>query len=404
MSDQSKLGPVDFITPTSIEAILDSDIDGLLDAPEKPKKVTSSDRLERSFLEIVEFRRVQDRLPSSQTREIAERKLGARLDGILANDDKIASLKHLDAEFGLLKRPVAPGSLDELLEGDDLDLLGDESGILDISDLPVRKSPAEVDSIAKRKKCEDFEEFEHLFKAKHAELAEGTFQIAPFRGLRTVTEGRFFVLNGVMLFVAEVGETREMIVGGKPEQKQRLRVIFENGTESAMYRQSLSIRLFEQQGQSIVQTGLSDDEVLDGNDIASGFIYVLKSMSNDPQISGMRDLHKIGFSRGPVEKRIQGAEKSPTYLMAPVQVAATYQTFNLNVSKFETLLHHVFADVRLDISQIDSKGQSYDPSEWFVAPLTVIDQVVTLIISGEITDFTYDAPARRLRSQPQGTD
>ena len=39
-----------------------------------------------------------------------------------------------------------------------------------------------------------------------------------------------------------------MVVGGKPEQKQRLRVIFENGTESSMYRQSLSIRLFEPEG------------------------------------------------------------------------------------------------------------------------------------------------------------
>ena len=90
----TSIGPVDVVFPTSIEALLDSDVDGLLDAPEKPKKVTSSDRLERAFLEIVEFRRAHGRVPSSTTREIAERKLGARLDGILANEEKIAALKH----------------------------------------------------------------------------------------------------------------------------------------------------------------------------------------------------------------------------------------------------------------------------------------------------------------------
>ncbi len=396
MSDGMSIGPVDFVFPTNIDAILDSDVDGLLDALEKAKKVTSADRLERAFLEIVEFRRSQGRVPDSLTRTIAERKLGARLDGILANDDKIAALKPLDDEFGLLEAPEAPVSLDDLLEGDDLDLLADESGLLDVSDLPVRKVPSEVDSVAKRKKAQDFDQFEQLFKDKHAELAEGTMQLAPFKGLRTVAEGRFFVLNGVMLFVAEVGETREMVVGGKAEQKQRLRVIFENGTESAMYRQSLSIRLFEQDGESVVRTGLNDVEVLDGNDVASGYIYVLRSLGDDPQISGMEHLHKIGFSRGPVENRIKNAEKSPTYLMAPVEIVATYQTFNLNVVKFENLLHRVFAEVRLDLTQIDRKGRDYDPSEWFVVPRTVIDQAVELIVSGEIVKYVYDFNAQRL--------
>lgn len=93
--------PVQENVPQSLDDILAGDVDGLLDAPQKPKKVTSSDRLERAFLEIVEFRREHERVPSSTTREIAERKLGARLDGILANDEKIEALKHLD-EFGLL--------------------------------------------------------------------------------------------------------------------------------------------------------------------------------------------------------------------------------------------------------------------------------------------------------------
>lgn len=385
----------DAATPASLDALLDSDVDGLLDVPEKAVKITATDRLERAFLEVVAFRRAHGRIPDSTTREISERKLGARLDGILANDEKIAALKHLD-EFGLLEAPEAPTSIDDLLGEDDLDLLADDSGLLDVSDLPVRKAPEEADSVAKRKKCLDFDRFEHLFKTKHAELVNGTAQIAPFKGLRTVTEGRFFVLNGVMLFVAEVGETREMVVGGKPEQKQRLRVIFENGTESSMYRQSLSIRLFEQDGQSIVPTGLSDDEeILDG-DTASGSIYVLRSLSTDPQIAQMKDLHKIGFTRGPVETRIKNAEKSPTYLMAPVEVVASYRTYNLRASALENLLHRVFAKVQLDVTQGDRKGRSYDPSEWYVVPRKVIDQAIDLIVSGEIVNIEYDPSTERL--------
>ncbi|MCV7472496.1 GIY-YIG nuclease family protein [Micrococcus luteus] len=397
------MGPVDFALPSSIDAILDSDVDGLLDAPEKPVKVTATDRLERAFLEVVEFRRTHGRIPDSTTREIAERKLGARLDGILANEEKIAALKHLD-EFGLLEVPEAPASIDDLLGDDDLDLLGDDSGLLDVSDLPVRKAPDEADSVAKRKKCLDFDRFEHLFKTKHAELADGTVQLASFKGLRTVTEGRFFVLNGVMLFVAEVGETREMIVGGKAEQKQRLRVIFENGTESSMYRQSLSIRLFEQEGQSIVQTGLSDDEEILEGDAASGHIYVLRSLSTDPQIAELTNLHKIGFTRGSVEARIKNAETSPTYLMAPVEVVADYRTYNLRASALENLLHRVFADVRLDLTQADRKGRNYDPSEWYVAPLSVIDQAIDLIISGDIVSYFYDREAQRLVSRASDND
>lgn len=162
------------------EALLDSDVDGLLDAPEKTPKVSSADRLQRAFLEVVEFRRAHGRIPSSSTREIAERKLGARLDGILANDEKIAALKPFD-EFGLLDVLEAPASIEDVLRGDEFDLLGDESGLLDVSDLPVRKAPGAPASVEKRKKSTDFDQFEHLFTAKHAELADGTVTLAPFR-------------------------------------------------------------------------------------------------------------------------------------------------------------------------------------------------------------------------------
>ncbi|GAA3762865.1 GIY-YIG nuclease family protein [Microbacterium kribbense] len=392
MTSSEGVGPVDFSYPAvDIQVLIDSDVDGLLDAPEKPKKVTSADRLERAFLEVIEFRRTHGRIPSSTTREIAERKLGARLDGILADEEKIAALKPLD-EFGMLEAPEPPGSIDDLLEGDDLDLLGDESGLLDVSALPVRRQVYDADA-ARRRKAEDFEQFEPLFRQKHSELRAGTSKLLPYPGMAHIVPGAFFVLNGVMLFIAEVGETEYKKSTVRENKRERLRCIFENGTESSMYRQSLAIRLSDEDGQILVQTAmpeiLTDDEV-------SGYIYVLRSRSDDPQIAAIKDLHKIGFSRGPVEKRIKNAEKSPTYLMAPVEVAANYRAYNLRASALENLLHRVFAEVRLDITQIDRKGGDYDPSEWFVVPLSVIDQAVNLIISGDIVGYVYDASAQKL--------
>lgn len=193
-----------------IQWLIDTDLDGLLDLPEKAKKVTSNDRLERAFLEIVEFRRTHGRIPNSETRDIAERKLGARLDGILASEEKITVLKPLD-EFGLLEVPEAPTSLDDLLEGDDFDLLGDESGLLDVSDLPVRRQQFDTGDVARRKPADDFEQFDPLFKQKHQELREGTSKLLLYPGLGHITPGAFFVLNGVMLFIAEVGDTESVI-------------------------------------------------------------------------------------------------------------------------------------------------------------------------------------------------
>lgn len=378
----------------ALEALFDSDVDGLLTVPEKPKKATPSDRLERAFLEVVEFRREYGRTPSATTREIAERKLGARLDGLLANQEKLDAVKHLD-QFDLLAEPEPPASIDELLEGDQLNLLEDDSGILDVSTLPARKNPTHDFDVARRRKSADFKNFEHLFKSKHAELVDGTYRLIPFPGVQSIVEGAFFVLGGIMLFVAEVGETQHRVVGGKQEQKQRLRVIFENGTESSLYRQSLSIRLHEQEGLALARTGHDLSEIGDA-DIQTGYVYVLRSLSDDPQITDVPDLYKIGFSRGPVEKRIARAEYEPTYLMGPVEIIASYRTYNLKTSALEHLLHRVFAKARLRVSQVGKDGRTYEPSEWFSVPLPVINQAIDLITSGDIVDYTYDLASQLL--------
>ena len=117
----------------------------------------------------------------------------------------------------------------------------------------------------------------------------------------------------------------------------------------------------------------------------------------------MKDLHKIGFSTTSVEQRIKNAEKSPTYLMAPVKVVADYRLYNVKASWLEHLLHRVFAEVRLDLTQIDKKGRNYDPSEWFVVPYDVINQAVTMIMSSSAPSPADAAPAAETPDAPKAS-
>ncbi|WP_374009896.1 GIY-YIG nuclease family protein [Leifsonia sp. LS-T14] len=373
------------------QSIFDSDDDGLLETPVKPARISSSDRLERSFLEIVEFYRAHRRTPDSNTRQIAERKLGARLDGILADERKVAALRPLD-EYGLLLEPTAPESIEELLDSDDLGLLEDESGLLDTSDLPVRARRLDPDEVAQRVKCLDFDKFEPLFVQKHSELASGAAKLVPFKGEPTLEPGAFFVMAGVMLFVAEVGE-EQSVPGIRTRYKRRTRTIFENGTESHLFRRSLAGQLYEHEGYAVLDAEFSE---LFPDDKLSGYVYVLKSLSEDPQISSFKNLHKIGFSRGPVEQRIANAKNDPTYLMAPVKIEASYRTYNMKTAALEHLLHRVFADVRLDASQIGPQGVKHDPAEWFDVPLVVINRAIAMITSGEIVDYVYEPERQAL--------
>ncbi len=378
----------------NLEALLDaalaSDEDGLLEEPTKEHRLTTEDRLDRAFLEIAEFYRTHGRRPSSQTRNIAERRLGARLDGFLADQVRADAVADLD-DFGLLTPESPPKNIDELLAHDDLDLLGGDDDIFDLTPLPSRIVTDKDVEVAKRKQARDFSQFENLFKVKHAELAAGDAVLRNFSGISTIRQGSFFVLGGVMLFVSEVGERDYKVSGGSYRSRERLRVIFENGTESSMYRTSLAIRLAEQNGRAVVPAdhALSLDELGDA-DIETGHIYVLRSLSSDPQIAGLEDLHKIGFSRTPVSQRIKNAIHEPTYLMAPVEVVADYRVYNMRPSALESLIHRVFSNVRLNLSQVGPNGEIYNPSEWFIVPIDAIDQAIEMTVNGDITDFTYD--------------
>jgi hypothetical protein len=110
----------------------------------------------------------------------------------------------------------------------------------------------------------------------------------------------------------------------------------------------------------------------------------------------MQNLYKIGFSTKSVEERVKNASQDPTYLMAPVKIVATYRCYNMNTQKFEHLLHRVFSKARLDLRVTGLDREKYIPDEWFVVPLNVIDQAISLIISDEILAYEYDHISEKL--------
>jgi len=180
----------------------------------------------------------------------------------------------------------------------------------------------------------------------------------------------------------------------------RLRIIFDNGAESNILLRSLQKALYKDEaGRRITNPNagpLFDDQVED-SDHESGTIYVLRSKSEHPDIkSKLNVLHKIGVTGGDVERRTVNAKLDPTFLMADVEVIATYDLYNINRTKLENLLHRFFNEARLDIQITDRFGKPVKPREWFLAPLFIIDEVVDKIKEGTLGNYRYDQESCRI--------
>jgi len=378
------------------ELIKDDDL-GLLDVKPKPANgMTEDERLAESFFEITTFYREYGREPENDMANVQESRLAMRLSNLRKDPEKIKELVDLD-EFGLLQPIKKIESIDDIFEDDDLDILGGEEqdSIFNLTHVPQNIEPP--DYVANRKPCSDFDRFEPLFKQCHEDLKLGKRKL--FQAVREdqINKGQFFVLGGVMLYLAKIGEDAKKTRRKDP----RLYCVFENGTESNMLFRSL-IKALLTDGRCVTEheDRLMDDlNNISDEDSQTGTIYVLKSLSANPDIASVKDLYKIGFSTVPVEERIKNAEDDPTYLMAPVHMVETFECFNLNPQKLELLLHRFFGKVCLEVDVFDNAGKRHTPREWFIAPLPVIEEAIELIISGEIIKYEYDDEAKLMRGE-----
>jgi len=367
------------------------------------------DRLVVAFQEILTFWEKYGRLPAADG-GVQEHQLLARLRNLQSDPRKVELLKPTD-RYGLLEMALpdvpfdgdgAVATLDDIFSDDLFNLFENDAtatALFNLKHVPSVTGRAETDFVAQRRPCTDFEVYESSFKAVQKDLSEGTRKLLPFKE-DNLREGHFYVHNGVLLLLekADVEQKAESYSSGARVRKDgRTRVIFENGTESNMLFRSLYKALLAN-GKAVSEHEYAVAGQLAQNfnavteaDQETGYIYILRSRSQKPEIKNLGNLYKIGYSTIPVAERIKNAVKEPTYLMAEVTLVGTYKCYNLNPQRFEQLLHNFFGAVCLQADVFDEKGRRYTPREWFVAPLQVIERVIELIVSGEIVHFRYDA-------------
>lgn len=371
---------------------------------EEKKTAARTPREERiiaGFEEIQRFVEEHGRSPQhGEDRDIFERLYAVRLDRIREQQDCMELIQPLDHQ-GLLSgaQPVLVNE-EELDDDALLAELGIEAELSPLTDLKHVRSSAEkkaAEEVAGRERCEDFDTFKPLFEQVQKELDSGMRETRPFEMKAEIEKGRFFIVGGQKAYVADMGE---MTLTDQGRTDARLRVIFDNGTESNMLMRSLQRALNKDEaGRRITDPTagpLFSDSTIDGDE-ASGTIYVLRSKSNHPLVAENRDLvHKIGVTNMSVEKRIAGARLQSTFLMADVEIVATYELYNINRTKLENLIHRIFFSAKLDIEIKDRFGNPVVPREWFLVPLYAIDDAVEKIKDGKIKEFVYNPKQARL--------
>lgn len=354
------------------------------------------ERLIAGFEDIMRFVDTNGHTPQhGEARDIFERLYAVRLDRLRAMPDARALLASMDPH-GLLSGAAPAGLLVAAAFDDEglLAQLGATPSADSITSLRNVRSFDErraAEDIANRIRCADFATFQPVFDQAESDLKAGQRKTQPFEQNASVEMGDIFILGGQMAYVARVGKT---IKAPNGESDARLRVIYSNGTESDLLRRSLQRALYKDEtGRRLAHVNagaLFGDETEEG-DIASGTIYVLRSLSKHPYVAEHRDLiHKIGVTGRRVEERIANAVNDATYLLAKVEVVATYTLSNINRSKLENVFHKIFAPAQLDLTIPDRFGRPVHPREWFLVPLQVIDEAVARIRDGSITNMVYD--------------
>ena len=397
------------------EKAFTDDDDALLDelgieveATRETGRTARDERVIAGFEEIQRFVDQHGHVPQhGEGRDIFERLCAVRLDRLRELPDFRAVIEPLDRQ-GLLAGTAraAAADADELDDDALLAELGVDAVKDGIGELKHVRSAADkraAEEIANREKCEDFDQFKPLFAKVKREMAEGSRQARPFELKSEIRPGAWFIVGGQMAYVADIGD---IFSNAQGRTDARLRVIFDNGTQNNLLMRSLQRALHKDEaGRRItdpVAGPLFAGEV-EEDDLPSGTIYVLRSKSDDPQIVASRGvLHKIGVTGGKVETRIANAKLDPTFLLADVEIVATYKLSNINRTRLENLIHRIFEPARLNIEIKDRFGNPVIPREWFLVPRFVIDEAVERIKDGTITEYSYDPKSARLIGRTRG--
>lgn len=373
-------------------------------APQHTARYTPrEERIIAGFEEIERFYVQHGCLPRSgnhQESDIFERLYAVRLEALRQSPECLALLAAQDAH-GLLTQHTTP-KMNDLDDDALLDALGvhpiQENDITVLQHVkPRAQIRAEAEQIARRQSCPDFALFKPLFNQVQQELKAGIRVTTPYHKDARIHQGEYYILGGQKAYVAEVGEWFEASYGNKDA---RLRVIFDNGTESHLLFRSFQKALnADKQSRRLSDSdaGPLFADTREDDDTQVGTIYVLRSLSAHPEIQARQTLiHKIGVTGGQVETRIANAKNEATFLLAEVEVVATYELYNINRHKLERLLHQFFAAAQLSIEILDRFGKPIKPHEWFLVPLFAIDEAVEKIKIKTLPNYCYDPTQAKL--------
>lgn len=388
-----------------MDELSDQELLDALGVDTTPAKVTQysprEERIIAGFEDIQRFVTQQQRLPQADaTADIFERLYAVRLARLQQLPEAQTVLQALDTQ-GLLTNTFAaePSPVADLDDAALLSALGvARPAADDITQLQHVQSRAEsravAEEIANRTPCKGFaKQFKALFKQVQTELEQGLRTTAAFggNGNSEINQGDWFILSGQKVYVADMGEVFTADYG---RLDARLRVIYDNATESdllmrslqrALHKDATSRRILE------LSPGPLFADQAGAQEVASGTIYVLRSLSDHPSLQAQREvIHKIGVTSGNVKTRVANAKLDATFLMAEVEIMATYQLFNIHPIKLEQLIHKFFDQARLEIEILDRFGHPVNPREWFFVPLPVIDAVVEKIRAGTLSRYCYD--------------
>lgn len=360
------------------------------------------ERIIAGFQEVQQFVEKNGRLPEhGEDKDIFERLYAVKLDQIKKLEESKALLKSLDHQ-GLLTG-IFQVPLDQLEDISDAELLAqlgvddnDQNAITNLRHVRSRAEKRATEEVANRTVCEDFENFKPLFDLVKRDIEQGYRKTIRFRKdagftKTSLKKDQFIIVGGQIAYIADIGET---IKAPNGDDDARLRVIYSNGTESNILLRSLIRSMYKDETSRFITA--SDEGPLftgenDEGDLESGTIYVLRSLSEHPIVAANRTLiHKIGVTGGEVKKRLINAKFDPTFLMAEVEVIATYKLANVNRAKLERLFHKFFSGAKLDVEIKDRFGRLVKAQEWFLIPLFIIDEMVNKIKEGSIADFYYD--------------
>lgn len=355
-------------------------------------------RIIAGFEEIERFVEEHGRPPEhGETRDIFERLYAVRLDRIRETAECRDVLRNLDSR-GLLGSGGPSSANASNYEPGDEELLASlgvapstEADITRLVHVRSREEIKAAEEIAQRVPCKDFDEFKPIFEKVQSELEMGKRQTVKFKDNAGIEKGDLFILDGQKVMVADL---HAQFVSDYGRSDRRLRVVYDNGTESDLLARSLQRALNKDKvSRRITEPGPGPlfSEVEEEDDLATGYIYVLRSRSDHPFIAKNRSvIHKIGLTGGKVKSRVAGAKKDPTYLLADVEIVAEYKLANVNSKALEGILHKIFGNARLDMELKDRFGGHVEPSEWFLVPLAVIDEAIEKIKDGTIGNFRYD--------------